>query len=120
MWENLGLILGTMLASSALYCVLYSLVFYAVTAFAQSRWGHDAKSTWQHYIALNEENRYLYVSYILSAINAVGCLTFMYLGNSNCDPPAAHRRDDVFLGNTYLRNNWCIDNPNIYEVLAIQ
>jgi len=24
------------------------------------------------------------------------------------------------LGNTYIFNDWCVDNPNIYEILAIQ
>ena len=43
----------------------------------------------------------------------------MYIGNGRCDPPKHLRQDDLTFGNTYLRNQYCIDNPNFWEVLAI-
>ena len=36
-----------------------------------------------------------------------------------CDPPKEQRLDDITMGNTYLRNTWCVENPNIHEVIAV-
>jgi len=60
----------------------------------------------------------LYITFITSVINAFGCLFGCYLGLTNCSPPD-DRKIDGFLGNTYIRNDYCVDHYNIYELLAV-
>ena len=64
-------------------------------------------------------DKYLYVSYVLSIVNAAVLLTYCIIGASRCDPPQEHRKNDITLGNTYLRNTWCVENPNVHEIVSV-
>ena len=114
-WSIRALSLGC----ATFYAVLYFGIKAAVTKYADRCWSQDAKSSWIGFINLTEPQKFLYVSYITSAINALGCLTFMYWGTTSCDPPADLRKDDLLFGNTYMRNEYCVDHPNIWEIYCL-
>ena len=120
MWENIVPISAIIVASCIGYMILFWFIDYFLNAYAYQQWQLKCRCTWQYFVALSVKERYLYISYITSTINAFGCLYFFATGFTHCDPPKEHRRDDVFLGNTYLRNEWCVDNPNMYEILGVQ
>jgi len=67
---------------------------------------------------MSEKEKFTYVSYITSAINAFSCLAFMVKANFSCDPPAELRMDG-FLGNTYMKNQYCVDNPSYWDIICI-
>ena len=53
-------------------------------------------------------------------INAVGMSAMAIPVAMKCSPPKEHRNDDLFLGNTYFRNEWCVDHPHVYEALFVR
>ena len=61
----------------------------------------------------------MYVSYMISTVNAFYCIGLFVNSAKSCNPPKEHRKDDIKFGNTFLRNDWCLDNPNIQEVLPL-
>ena len=76
-------------------------------------------SFWACYVAKTEVEKYWYLSYYLSTTNSIFCVMIWYPVQIQCQPPPISRRDDVFMGNTSLRNNWCNDNPNMYDVACV-
>ena len=86
------------------YFILFWLLVPLMEKYAYRKWGKNAKSTWVHYLNLSQEKKYYYISYITSTLNSFQCLFLFVLGNGNCDPPKELRRDDVILGNTFVRN----------------
>jgi hypothetical protein len=99
--------------------ITFWTLYASLNAYSTASVKADDKSTWKIYLDLDQKKRYLYITYITSVINAFGCLIGFYLGLSNCTPPE-DKQVSGFLGNTYLRNEYCVDHPNLYEVLAVQ
>ena len=118
--DNIEAIVAVLVLTLIFYFSMFWFTFYAVDSLAHARVGQNAESTWKHYVALSTEKRYKYSSYILSMINAVFTSGMAIPVSMKCDPPAGHRNDEVFLGNTYFRNSWCVDNPHIYEALFVR
>lgn len=52
-------------------------------------------------------------------MNSAVCLTCFYLGFTHCNPPLDQLVPGSW-GSTYILNNYCVDNPNLYDVLTIQ
>jgi hypothetical protein len=107
------------MTSLIVHTCIFWLIYFSFTSFAMASWNRNAKSTFRHYVALNRSDRFLYITYFTSAINAIVCLVYFVLGFLACEPPKQHSRD-IFLGNTYLRNDWCVDNPSLTDTLAVQ
>ena len=34
----------------------------------------------------------------------------------DCNPPDIHNREDLFLGNTFFRNEYCRQNMNLFQI----
>lgn len=68
-------------------------------------------------MVLDDKKRYFYSSFQYSVINSLLLSLLCIPAANQCSPPPEHRQDNLWLGNTYLRNQWCVDNPNIYEYL---
>lgn len=98
--------------------VAFWTLYATITAYSTSAVKADPKSTWKIYLDLDQKKRYLYITYITSVMNAFGCLCGCFLGFSNCTPPL-EKQLPGFFGNTYIMNDWCVDHPNVYEILAV-
>jgi hypothetical protein len=55
-----------------------------------------------------------------SNLNVLICCFALPYGWYQCDPPAAERRDDVFMGNTVWRNDWCVSHVRHVDVIGAQ
>jgi hypothetical protein len=95
------------------YCVLYFVLYFSIDSFAKSAVAKDANSTWKNFTELKSTDKYLYISYLLSIINAIVLIYTCIVAAGRCEPPEEHRMNDVKFGNTYLRNTWCVENPNV-------
>jgi hypothetical protein len=111
--ENSELLMNSVLYAMVGYCASFWVFYFFIDTVAKSSVSKDANSTWKNFTEMSQKDKYLYLSYVNSIANAVVCLAYCLIGASRCDPPTEFRNDGVTLGNTYLRNTWCVENPNI-------
>ena len=76
-------------------------------------------SFWAPYVSMSTVEKYWYLSHLLSITNSVLCIVIWYPVQIQCAPPVEERRDNVWMGNTSLRNDWCNDNPSVYDEAAV-
>lgn len=50
---------------------------------------------------------------------AVTCVLWFPYSASQCDPPASHQQNELFLGNMNVRNDWCVDNAKLSEIMSV-
>jgi len=79
----------------------------------------DKNHTMRHYLSLPAEGKNEYVNVFTSMVNIVCCLSFLVITARACDPPAALRKDDLMFGNTYIRNDYCVDHPSVSALCSI-
>ena len=87
--------------------------------WAYAKVKQDPEHTMKHYTGMSQYQQYFYITYITSFPNILICMVTCFYASWQCDPPAEFRRDDVFAGNTFYRNEYCTDNPNIWEYVAL-
>ena len=97
---------------------LFWLLYYKMEQYCVKSWSANVNSFWAFYVAKTEAEKYWYLSYLLSTVNSIVCVIIWYPVQVQCAPPATFRRD-VFMGNTSLRNDWCNDNPNLYDIAGV-
>ena len=98
------------------YTFLYGCFYVATDMFAKYRLSKTNSTTMKHYENLSQEHKCMYVSYMISTVNAIYCVALFITSVSSCEPPEKYSKSNIKLGNTFLRNDWCLDNPNIQEV----
>jgi hypothetical protein len=80
----------------------------------------NPKSSAQHYLDYIKEkkNKWLYYSYIMSILHALGCCYFVYIALFSCEVPPKYSVSGT-LGNTFIYNEYCVDNASLIQGYGI-
>lgn len=63
---------------------------------------------------------WLLYSYIVSILHALTLVTMQTKGMYSCEPsPAFKQPQEGLFANTWVTNDWCIDNANIWEAVTV-
>jgi hypothetical protein len=73
----------------------------------------------KHYDSLSEPKQHFYINNLVGLVNAVLCLIWVPVMAYQCDPPVKFRQDNLFMGNIHIRNDWCVDHSNVFEILGV-
>ena len=114
--SNKDSIAWTVWNSAVGYTFLYGCFYVGIDMFAKYRLSKNSSTTMKHYDSLSQEAKCTYVSYMVSTVNAIYCVVLFIASVFSCEPPEKFSKSNMILGNTFLRNDWCVDNPNIEEV----
>lgn len=72
------------------------------------------------YITAKKTNKWLYYSYILSILHSIGCLYFFTVSLFDCDVPSKYSvTPSGTFGNTFIYNNYCVDNASLMNAYGI-
>jgi len=117
--DNIHVIIAVFTLTVTFYHVVYWALHSWITRYSYTQWNQNTNSTMKHFIELTDAKRYMYIEYITSLINATICSLLVPPVLLLCTPPPESAQNDLFMGNTYLRNEWCMDHANVYEALGI-
>lgn len=95
--------------------VTMTLIWLFYDGFWERRLKSNPNSSAQHYltyIKTSSTNKWLYYSYIMSTLHAIGCYYFAFATLLSCETPQKYSGSGKF-GNTFIGNEYCVDNASI-------
>jgi hypothetical protein len=77
-------------------------------------------SSWNEIYKKSRSKQWLHASYAMSIVHAVMLMILCVIGTFSCNPPELFKNQNGgFFANTCFQNDWCVDNGNKWELIAV-
>jgi hypothetical protein len=99
--------------------VWYMAIGTAIFEFCLHRSELDPQGTFKFFTDMSHTERIYYCSIYTSTINCIIVFVIANYATFLCEPPVEYQRNDILLGNTGYRNEWCMDNTTNFDILIM-